>query len=68
MRDDLAQRTGLALRQCCERAYLQNHFGGQSLILENKSPVSPLPEGGREYFFGGTTTSTVRTGFYPLQS
>lgn len=45
--------------------YLQNQFGGQSLILENKSPVSPLPEGSREYFFGGTAATTQRTGFYP---
>ncbi len=44
--------------------YLQDQFEGQSLILENKSPVSPLPEGSREYFFGGTTT-TDRSGFYP---
>lgn len=48
--------------------YLQNQFGGQSLILENKSPISPLPEGSREYFFGGTATTTERTGFYPPQS
>lgn len=45
--------------------YLQNQFGGQSLILENKSPVSPLPEGSREYFFGGAAATTQRTGFYP---
>lgn len=48
-------------------AYLQNRFSGQSLILENKSPVSPLPDGSREYFFGGTATTTERTGFYPPQ-
>lgn len=48
--------------------YLQNQFGGQSLILENKSPVSPLPKGSREYFFGGTTATTQRSGFYPPQS
>ena len=48
--------------------YLQNQFGGQSLILENKSPVSPLPEGSREYFFGGMTATTQRTGFYPPQN
>ena len=48
--------------------YLQNQFGGQSLILENKSPVSPLPEGSREYFFGGTAATTQRTGFYPPQN
>lgn len=48
--------------------YLQNQFGGQSLILENKSPISPLPEGSREYFFGGTATTTQRTGFYPPQN
>lgn len=45
--------------------YLQNHFLGQSLILENKSPVSPLPDGSREYFFGGTAGSAERAGFYP---
>ncbi|MUN63413.1 hypothetical protein GMA12_09715 [Kocuria sediminis] len=48
--------------------YLQNQFGGQSLILENKSPISPLPEGSREYFFGGTAATTQRTGFYPPQN
>lgn len=48
-------------------AYLQNQFTGQSLILENKSPVSPLPDGSREYFFGGTATTSERTGFYPPQ-
>lgn len=48
--------------------YLQNQFGGQSIILENKSPVSPLPEGSREYFFGGTAAVTQRTGFYPPQN
>ena len=48
--------------------YLQNQFGGQSLILENKSPVSPLPEGSREYFFGGTAATRQRTGFYPPQN
>ncbi|MDR6198139.1 HAMP domain-containing protein [Microbacterium sp. SORGH_AS428] len=46
-------------------AYLQNQFSGQALILENKSPVSPLPEGSREYFFGGTATKSERMGFYP---
>lgn len=45
--------------------YLQNHFHGQSLILENKSPVSPLPIGSREYFFGGTAETAARAGFYP---
>jgi len=48
--------------------YLQNQFGGQSVVLENKSPVSPLPEGSREYFFGGTAATTQRTGFYPPQN
>jgi hypothetical protein len=48
--------------------YLQNQFSGQSLILENKSPVSPLPEGSREYFFGGTAATTQRTGYYPPQN
>lgn len=48
--------------------YLQNQFGGQSLILENKSPVSPLPDGSREYFFGGTAATTQRAGFYPPQN
>lgn len=48
--------------------YLQNQFSGQSLILENKSPVSPLPEGSREYFFGGTAATTQRNGFYPPQN
>lgn len=48
--------------------YLQDQFGGQSLILENKSPVSPLPKGSREYFFGGTEATTQRSGFYPPQS
>jgi hypothetical protein len=46
-------------------AYLQNQFSGQSLILENKSPVSPLPDGSCEYFFGGTAAASERTGFYP---
>ncbi|MBT1597275.1 hypothetical protein KK108_09845 [Curtobacterium flaccumfaciens pv. flaccumfaciens] len=46
-------------------AYLQDHFSGQALILENKSPVSPLPDGSREYFFGGATGTSTRTGFYP---
>lgn len=45
--------------------YLQNEFGGQSLILENKSPVSPLPAGSREYFFGGPVANVERAGFYP---
>lgn len=49
-------------------AYLQDHFLGQSLILENKSPVSPLPDGSREYFFGGTASSAERIGFYPSAS
>jgi hypothetical protein len=49
-------------------AYLQNQFAGQSIILENKSPVSPLPEGSREYFFGGTAATTQRAGFYPRQN
>ena len=48
-------------------SYLQNQFAGQSLILENKSPVSPLPVGSREYFFGGTATTSQRAGFYPPQ-
>lgn len=48
--------------------YLQNQFAGQSLILENKSPVSPLPKGSREYFFGGTAGLTERAGFYPPQN
>ena len=46
-------------------AYLQNDFRGQSLILENKSPVSPLPSGSREYFFAGHTEVGGRPGFYP---
>lgn len=46
-------------------AYLQNRFQGQAIILENKSPVSPLPEGSREYFFGGTAEGVDRSGFYP---
>jgi hypothetical protein len=46
-------------------AYLQNKFSGQARILENKSPVSPLPDVSREYFFGGTATASDRTGFYP---
>jgi len=45
--------------------YLQNSFTGQSLILENKSPVSPLPVGSREYFFSGDDSSAIRGGFYP---
>lgn len=49
-------------------AYLQNQFTGQSLILENKSPVSPLPGGSREYFFGGTAATNERIGFYPPAS
>lgn len=48
--------------------YLQNQFGGQSVILGNKSPVSPLPEGSRECFLGGTAATTQRTGFYPPQN
>ncbi|WP_369345486.1 hypothetical protein [Demequina maris] len=47
-------------------AYLQNDFHGQSLILENKSPVSPLPSGSHEYFFGGEAGGAERAGFYPL--
>ncbi|WP_324014431.1 hypothetical protein [Microbacterium sp. JZ37] len=47
--------------------YLQNQFSGQSIILENKSPVSPLPDGSREYFFGGSATTSERAGFYPPQ-
>lgn len=46
-------------------AYLQNEFQGQALILENKSPVSPLPDGSREYFFGGAAGDADRSGFYP---
>lgn len=46
-------------------AYLQNGFHGQSVVLENKSPVSPLPEGSREYFFGGPIADVERAGFYP---
>lgn len=46
-------------------AYLQNNFRGQSLILENKSPVSPLPDGSLEYFFGGAAAEAGRSGFYP---
>jgi hypothetical protein len=46
-------------------SYLQTHFNGQSLILENKSPISPLPAGSREYFFGGTAAAAERPGFYP---
>ncbi|AKE01504.1 hypothetical protein XU06_31795 (plasmid) [Rhodococcus erythropolis] len=48
-------------------AYLQNDFQGQSLILENKSPVSPLPAGSSEYFFGGAAKDAERSGFYPEQ-
>ncbi len=47
-------------------AYLQDGFHGQSLILENKSPVSPLPNGSREYFFSGTNSDAGRPGFYPV--
>lgn len=47
-------------------AYLQDGFHGQSLILENKSPVSPLPNGSREYFFSGTSSDAERPGFYPV--
>lgn len=47
-------------------AYLQDGFQGQSLILENKSPVSPLPKGSREYFFSGTNSGAERPGFYPV--
>ncbi|MBD5787389.1 hypothetical protein IF650_14535 [Cellulosimicrobium terreum] len=49
-------------------SYLQNHFSGQSLILENKSPLFPLPGDTREYFFGGTTGTAERAGFYPLRA
>lgn len=49
-------------------AYLQDSFHGQSLIFENKSPVSPLPNGSREYFFSGTNSDADRPGFYPVQS
>ncbi|MER8024360.1 ATP-binding protein [Glutamicibacter protophormiae] len=48
-------------------AYLQNNFSGQSLILENKSPYSPLPEGSREYFFSGSNSNINRAGFYPAK-
>lgn len=47
-------------------AYLQDGFHGQSLILENKSPLSPLPKGSREYFFSGAVSSVERAGFYPV--
>lgn len=49
-------------------AYLQEGFSGQSLILENKSPLSPLPEGTKEYFFEGKTAKDGRPGFYPDDS
>ncbi|MFB7251235.1 hypothetical protein [Microbacterium sp. NPDC056234] len=49
-------------------AHLQNQFRGQALILENKSPVSPLPDGSREYFFGGPAANAARSGFYPPTS
>lgn len=45
--------------------YLQKDFQGQAVILENKSPVSPLPDGSREYFFGGAENRAERSGFYP---
>lgn len=45
--------------------YLQNSFSGQSIILENRSPVSPLPSGSREYFFRGPSRGNDRKGFYP---
>lgn len=45
--------------------YLQNSFNGQSIILENRSPVSPLPSGSREYYFGGPSHGDIRKGFYP---
>lgn len=46
-------------------AYLQGHFTGQAIVLENKSPVSPLPPGATEYFFRGAGQSGGREGFYP---
>jgi hypothetical protein len=46
-------------------AYLQQQFSGQSLVLENKSPLSPLPDGTKEYFFGGEYSDHGRRGFYP---
>ncbi|WP_263118397.1 hypothetical protein [Cellulomonas sp. RIT-PI-Y] len=46
-------------------SYLQDGFSGQSIILENKSPLSPLPPGSQEYFFGGQTGESKRSGFYP---
>lgn len=48
--------------------YLQNSFNGQSIIFENRSPVSPLPAGSREYFFGGPSHGSDRKGFYPTNS
>lgn len=46
-------------------SYLQNGFGGQSIILENKSPLAPLPQGSREYLFEGPDSGSGRKGFYP---
>jgi len=46
-------------------SYLQNHFDGQAIILENKSPLSPLPQGSEAHFFGGPIDGAGRSGFYP---
>lgn len=48
--------------------YLQNSFSGQSIIVENTSPVSPLPDGATNIYFTGNTGLPGRAGFYPPQS
>lgn len=46
-------------------SHLQNRFAGQAIILENKSPLSPLPHGSEAHFFGGPIDGAFRSGFYP---